>query len=73
MVLSLELKAKKNIWWKIQKTAFECPFEIIGFTYWPNVDQNDKSVLSGKFWVRFDFTSNLYLNISIYVLRWKEV
>ena len=36
MVLSLELKAKKNILWKIQKTAFECPFEIIGFI---SVDQ----------------------------------
>ena len=34
MVLSLELKAKKNIWWKIQKTVLECPFEIIGFKWW---------------------------------------
>ena len=37
VVLSLELKAKKNIWWKIQKTALECPFEIIGFKCWPKL------------------------------------
>ena len=34
MVISFELKAKKNIWWKNQKTFFECPFEIIGFICW---------------------------------------
>ena len=31
MVISLELKAEKNIWSKNQKTFFECHFEIIGF------------------------------------------
>ena len=35
MVISLELKVKKNIRWKNQKTFFECPFEIIGFKCWP--------------------------------------
>ena len=32
MVLSLELKAKKILGEQFQKNAFECPFEIIGFT-----------------------------------------
>ena len=27
---------------------------------WPNADQNDKNDFSGKFWLCFDFTSNLY-------------
>ena len=33
MVISFELKAKKNIWWKNQKITFECPFEIIGLKW----------------------------------------
>ena len=37
MVISFELKAKKNIWWKNQKTLLECPFEIIGFKCWPKL------------------------------------
>ena len=42
MVISLELKAKKNIWWKNQKNVFECPFEIIGFISGPNYSERPK-------------------------------
>ena len=38
MVISFELKAKKNIWWKNQNSFFECAFEIIGFKCWLNID-----------------------------------
>ena len=37
MGISLELKAKKSFEWKNQKTLLECPFEIIGFTCWPEI------------------------------------
>ena len=39
MVISFELKAKKNIWWKNQNSFFECAFEIIGFTCWPRMQK----------------------------------
>ena len=43
MVISIELKAKKSFWWKNQKTFFECPFEIIGFTCWPKFFVENKA------------------------------
>ena len=72
MVISLELKAKKNIWWKNQKTFFECPFEIIGFMCWPKLFSSERSHLElQKTYLCFFDTTHTFFYIFTFMFRYR--
>ena len=63
IVISLELKAKKNIWWKNQKTFFECPFEIIGFICWPLLTIWNPNSVKSWFFAKFKHLQSQFHDI----------